>query len=427
MQMPVTSVRPKERTERAELEPAREQLAGELRGRDEAADVGAPERNAGESRVDRDGHVHLERLPRRLHVAGPQERAVPLHARRAVAVQGERAVAGAPHLRSFPIHPDPIEPRRRVESIALIGPPAVDAEIEQRFVVGPVAANAALVGPSVVGRSPARFRAVARVFRRARQMPSLDDDVQDDAIVQRVEFLDRAFRIREVRRVPGELAVVRVPARRREIRSEIDQRVARQLLLAHRSGDRGDLRRTRERSVGLQVPERPERRQLGQPRDARVLAHDDVRIARRHDEQIDWKPRSGGCEAAVRAGQVPGAVRLVHEHRPSIGSDQPLDRHAAAVRGETVPALPVAKLIDGAAAIELLSALAEPEQGRVVNRERESRLPGVERQPLDRAAVRVRNRDREWRRLDGEAQLADSQWRRAQRNRSCFGDNGAIV
>ncbi|PYR73821.1 MAG: hypothetical protein DMF86_19630 [Acidobacteria bacterium] len=95
--------------------------------------------------------------------------------------------------------------------------------------------------------------------------------------------------------------------------------------------------------------------------------------------------------------------------------------------GETVPALPVAKLIDGAAAIELLSALAEPEQRRIVNREREARLPAVERQPLDRAAVRVRNRDGEWRCLDGEAQLADSQWRRAQRNRSCFGDNGAIV
>ena len=41
--MPVAAVRAERRTERAELEPAHVQLAGVVRGRHEAADVGAPD------------------------------------------------------------------------------------------------------------------------------------------------------------------------------------------------------------------------------------------------------------------------------------------------------------------------------------------------------------------------------------------------
>ena len=79
-QMPVASVRAEQRTERAELEPPHVQLAGVLRRRHEAADVGAPVRNARQPGVDRDRHVRLQRFPRRVDVARPEKRAVALHA-----------------------------------------------------------------------------------------------------------------------------------------------------------------------------------------------------------------------------------------------------------------------------------------------------------------------------------------------------------
>ena len=110
--MPVAAVRAEGRAERAELEPAHVQLAGVVGGRHEAADVGAPERNARQARVDRHGHVRLQRLPCRVDVARPQKRAVALHPGRAVAMQRERPLVGPIQLRPFPIHPDAREARR---------------------------------------------------------------------------------------------------------------------------------------------------------------------------------------------------------------------------------------------------------------------------------------------------------------------------
>ncbi len=110
--MPGAAVRAERRAERAELEPAHVQLAGVFRRRHEAADVGAPERNAREARVDRDRHVRLQRLPRRVDVARPEERAVALHAGVAVAMQRERPLVRAIQLRPFPVHADAREARR---------------------------------------------------------------------------------------------------------------------------------------------------------------------------------------------------------------------------------------------------------------------------------------------------------------------------
>ena len=245
--MPVASVRAERRTERAELEPAHVQLAGVLGRRHEAADVGAPERNARQAGVDGDGHVRLERLPRRVDVARPEERAVALHAGVAVAMQRERPLVRAIQLRPFPIHADARQPRRRVEAVALIGPPAVDAEIEQRLVIRPVARHGAILGPAIVGRASARHGLVgrARIADRAAHPPSFDDDVQHDFVVLRVRVVDEALRVGKVLRLPAELAVARVPSRRRELGAEIDQRVARQLLLAERARHPVDLVRAR--------------------------------------------------------------------------------------------------------------------------------------------------------------------------------------
>ncbi len=77
-QIPVATVSAEARAERAELEPARVQLAGVFVRRIEAADVASPVRKAGEPAVDRHWHVCLERLPRAARVARPYESAVAL-------------------------------------------------------------------------------------------------------------------------------------------------------------------------------------------------------------------------------------------------------------------------------------------------------------------------------------------------------------
>src|SRR4029079_15407234 len=154
-----------QRTERHELEPAHVEVAEELGGRHEAADVGSPVWNAAEAGVDRNRDVRLQRLPRGVHVTRPQERAVARHPRVSVAMQRIRTLVGTPQLRALPVHADAIEPRRGVEAVALIRPPAVDAEIEDALVMRPVAADAAFRRPPslrdvavVAGDAPARLR-----------------------------------------------------------------------------------------------------------------------------------------------------------------------------------------------------------------------------------------------------------------------------
>src|SRR5258708_30608787 len=117
-----------QRTERGELEPADVQFAGKLAGRDEAADVGAPIRNPAQSGIDRDWHMRLERSPRRLYVARPQERRIPLHTCVSVAVKSIDSLVRTIHPLPLEIHPVARQPRSGVVSIALIGPPAIHAE-----------------------------------------------------------------------------------------------------------------------------------------------------------------------------------------------------------------------------------------------------------------------------------------------------------
>ena len=302
-QMPGPAVRTEQRTERAELEPADVQLAGVFGSRDEAADVGAPVRNAREACVDRDRHVRLQRLPRRVDVTRPQERAVALHAGVAVAVQRERPLVRTIELRSFPIHADAGEPRPAVQAIALIRPPAVDAEVHRRLVIRPVAFDGAILGPAVVRRASARDSLVGRAGsgNGATHAPAFDHRVQHDLVVQRVEIVDGLLRIREVLLLPPELAVACVPSRRRELRAEIDQPVARQLLLAERLRDPHHLVWARQGSMRLQVTERPQRRQLRASGDARVFAEDDLGIRRRHDEDVERQRLGGRSQPALGA------------------------------------------------------------------------------------------------------------------------------
>ena len=73
----------------------------------------------------------------------------------------------------------------------------------------------------------------------------------------------------------------------------------------------------------------------------------------------------------------------MHEHPPAVRSDQPLDRHAPAMRPQLVPALAVAHPIDGALAVELRAAFAEAEQRSFAEEKRQARLVSAECQALD--------------------------------------------
>ena len=70
------------------------------------------------------------------------------------------------------------------------------------------------------------------------------------------------------------------------------------------------------------------------------------------------------------------------EHAPPIGADQPLDRHPSAVGPELIAALTVPHPIGRTLAIELRSALAEPEQRSLGQLKPHARSIGVEDQPL---------------------------------------------
>src|SRR5439155_25638943 len=83
-------VRSEQRTEGAELEPARVQLARVFLRRHEAADVGSPIRDPTQPGVDGDRNMRAQRLPGGIDVARPEEGAVTLHARVPVAVERER-------------------------------------------------------------------------------------------------------------------------------------------------------------------------------------------------------------------------------------------------------------------------------------------------------------------------------------------------
>src|SRR5207302_1612243 len=91
---PHPAVRTEDRAERAELKPARVELAG-LRDRmEEPPDVRAPVRHAGKAGVQAERELRLERREVVVDVAGPARRAEALHPRRARATQQEDARVG---------------------------------------------------------------------------------------------------------------------------------------------------------------------------------------------------------------------------------------------------------------------------------------------------------------------------------------------
>src|SRR5438876_899576 len=142
-------------------------------------------------------------FPRGLHIAGPKESGVTLHACRAIPMKGKRTLVRPPELRPLPVHPVAVAPRRLVEAVALVRPPAVDARIEDAAVRGPVAANRKLV------RTRGRTKTVSSSGQPAAF--SFYDHVHYDAEMLGVEAVDHALRIWKIGGVPCEFGVPRVP------------------------------------------------------------------------------------------------------------------------------------------------------------------------------------------------------------------------
>src|SRR5262245_115290 len=166
--------------------------------------------------------------------------------------------------RAFVVHANSRQSRRRVESIALIGPPAVNAHVIESLMNRPVATYLPVRRPPVIWRSTARQRrGCAWVTHPASESPSFNDGVQHSFESLSVQIVDHLLRIREILWMKCELSVVSVPARRCEVGAQIDQCVARQFLFPKGPRDPFDLFGAAQRAVRLQIAERPERRQLG--------------------------------------------------------------------------------------------------------------------------------------------------------------------
>src|SRR5690242_12402344 len=194
-----------------------------------------------------------------------------------------RALVGTIELRSLTVHAVAGETRFDIEWIAFVRPPAIHAESEGFAMRVPGATDLLFV----VARD------VAEIVDSAAQFVFEDHRVEDDAKVFLVEFVDGLLRIGKNALVPRERTVLRIPAGRTKTCAEINERVAREFLLAKsfRFGD--DLVVACECSMRLLVAERPERRQLGMAGEPGVFGQEHSWFLRDYEENVE---RQSACE-----------------------------------------------------------------------------------------------------------------------------------
>ena len=128
---------------------------------------------------------------------------------------------------------------------------------------------------------------------------------------------------------------------------------------------------------------------------ARVFGHDGRRIARRDEEDIErpfclraWN------EPALRPAEIESAERLMDEHCPARGADEPRNRHAPAVSGQAITTLATHHSIGRTSAIELRPAFAQSEQRRVPSQKSEDPGFRVDCQLLDIFSRCIRDAER---------------------------------
>jgi len=213
MQSPVAPMRSEQRAEGGKLEPPRIQFARKFVGRNKPADVCSPVWNAAQARIHSVRNVRLQRLPAREHVAGPQECRVALHPRIRVAMQCVDAPIGPVQLLAIEVHASARQPRRCVQAISLVGPPAIDPQIDKRPMHRPVAGDLAVGRPMAIGGSAERQRrGGAGIAHGTGEVFAFQYNMQHHFEVFVVELRHGPRGIGKSAGIPGEFAVVGVPA-----------------------------------------------------------------------------------------------------------------------------------------------------------------------------------------------------------------------
>ena len=161
--------------------------------------------------------------------------------------------------------------------------------------------------------------------RGAEQVPRRPVDVQDDLEVQVVQRLEVLRGLVERLGVELERAVADVPAGRAVAGAEIDQGVARQLLVAEGLGDLQRLLRPGQRAVRLHVTERPLRRHHRLAGQADVFREAPRRFGHVDDEHLQRLLAASVLardERPVPSRKSNSPDGPVDEHRPAVGADQ---------------------------------------------------------------------------------------------------------
>lgn len=162
-------MRTEQRAERAELEPAHVQLAGQLPSGDESASVSAPIGQTAQAGIDAHRDLEPQRFPSAVDVTGPDKRSVSLDSGGAVAVQRERPDIWTVHQRTIKVEAVTAKPRTHIEGVAFIGPPSIDPRLLHWPVLPPIAARFF------------RVRDAARIVNRAAQRALAIHDMQNNA------------------------------------------------------------------------------------------------------------------------------------------------------------------------------------------------------------------------------------------------------
>src|SRR5439155_23077629 len=157
------------------------------------------------------------------------------------AVKSVRLLVRSFELRALPIHSIANEPRRGVEWIAFIRPPAINTHRKIFTVRVPVAASLFLVGTT----------RLTGIVHCPSEFVCLDYDVEHSAKVLLVEFIEDSLGIGKHGGVPGERAVLGIPAGGAEPGPQVDQRVAGQSLVPKRFRLGHDFLAAGEGAVGL--------------------------------------------------------------------------------------------------------------------------------------------------------------------------------
>jgi hypothetical protein len=229
-------MRAKQWTKRAELKPANVQFRGQFAGWEKPSRVCAPIRNATEPAVDAVLHLGGQSLPTRIRISRP-EPSESLQAGISIAVKSKRTTIRMYGERALPIKLVALEARVYRELIAFVRPPAIHSCRLYWKVLLPVCRR-------VTGRMCYRFRIVQGAVKIPRR-----HHMQNNIEVLVMQFVEHRFGVRENIGVERERSVPGVPSRWAEACSEINQRVAGQLLFTKAPRHAHDLFPTREGSV----------------------------------------------------------------------------------------------------------------------------------------------------------------------------------